>query len=142
MATYVLLIDLAENSDITIGAKGGVLLDAGRYAYVGSAKKAWEKRIARHCRKEKKKRWHIDYILADPAASVGAVMLSMEDKECETCRELLTIAGVMIAHSGIGSSDCRCPAHFLRLDEGFSAIRENLGRSGFKAAPQYSGTGT
>lgn len=131
MATYVLMIRFTQSQGVTIGAKGERFLEAGHYLYVGSARRAWPQRVARHCRKEKKKRWHIDYVLDAPGVGTPEVWVSLDDRECATCRDLLTLPQVRIAAPGLGSSDCRCPAHLLRLSTDFPPLRTRLAAEGF-----------
>jgi Uri superfamily endonuclease len=132
LATYVLLIMLPKDQQISVGAKGNIPLLGGAYLYVGSARKSWEKRVARHCRKDKKKRWHIDYILDSEGSAVQEVWVSQENWECTTCKTLADLPETEVPAPGIGSSDCRCPAHFLMAKTGFSAVRENLEKRGFQ----------
>ena len=61
--SYVLLIELKENTNIKVGKLGKVFFKKGFYAYVGSALNGIEQRIQRHMRKDKKTHWHIDYLL-------------------------------------------------------------------------------
>jgi len=85
----------------------------GLYVYCGSARKNLAHRLARHCRKDKKVlRWHIDYLLNHPAASIEEVRTSNQD-ECELVQQ--TIGEIVAA--GFGSSDCRskCGAHLKRI---------------------------
>ncbi|MBF0447370.1 MAG: GIY-YIG nuclease family protein [Magnetococcales bacterium] len=131
MATYVLLIKILQNQEIDIGARGRFFLRRGSYLYVGSARKNWQKRVARHCRKEKKKRWHIDYILTLDTAFIETVWVCPDNRECPTCRSLIDLAETRIPAPRIGASDCRCPAHFLQVETGFSAVEEKLQQSGF-----------
>ena len=58
---------------LTVGRLGTFLFPVGRYIYTGSAKRSIEARIARHLRKKKTLRWHIDYLLASPKAKVVSV---------------------------------------------------------------------
>ena len=57
---YVLIIQVADQCAITIGALGELIFKKGFYAYVGSAQSNFNQRIKRHLRKEKKLFWHID----------------------------------------------------------------------------------
>jgi len=59
---YFLLIRLQESYELKIAGKE-VNVPRGYYIYTGSAQKNLASRIERHCRKEKKKHWHIDYLL-------------------------------------------------------------------------------
>jgi sugar fermentation stimulation protein A len=131
LATYVLLIEFPTSQVVTIGARGMIPLASGYYLYVGSARKSWQKRLARHCGKKKKKHWHIDYILDADRAMVQEVWLSRENWECLTCQSLIALQEIVVPVAKIGSSDCRCPAHFLLATNGFAIARQTLEDKGF-----------
>ena len=59
---YVIVVHVNKDTLLKIGKLGDTFFKKGFYAYIGSAMKGWRKRIERHIRKEKKKRWHIDYL--------------------------------------------------------------------------------
>ena len=59
---YALLIKM-ERRKIKIGALGNMEFKSGYYVYIGSAQRNMGKRIERHFRREKKLKWHIDYLL-------------------------------------------------------------------------------
>ena len=59
---YALLI-MMERRRIKIGSLGNIEFKKGYYVYIGSSQKNLNRRIERHYRKEKKLRWHIDYLL-------------------------------------------------------------------------------
>ena len=63
---YQLKIKIKQNITQTIGALGECSFPKGDYIYTGSAMKNLKSRIARHRRKDKKLRWHIDYLLNHP----------------------------------------------------------------------------
>ncbi|RLF60544.1 MAG: GIY-YIG nuclease family protein, partial [Thermoplasmata archaeon] len=63
--SYVLIINLKKEKEIEIGRLGRILFNKGYYAYVGSGLNNLEKRVGRHLRKNKKKKWHIDYLLEE-----------------------------------------------------------------------------
>jgi len=106
--TYQLRIRLRRTAIIRIGALGRHRFPAGDYIYTGSARRHIEARIRRHCRKEKKLRWHIDYLLNHPDASVVDTLLSSE-AECALNQSV----GGEIPVPGFGASDCRhgCGSH-------------------------------
>ena len=79
--SYQLRIDVKRPVRIRVGRLGRFLFPAGRYVYTGSAKRNLEARIARHLRKEKALRWHIDWLLSAPGVKVAAVKRSGES-EC------------------------------------------------------------
>lgn len=110
--TYQLEIELAHPlRGLRIGALGTFDLPAGRYVYTGSARRNLEARIARHLRKKKALRWHIDYLLAAPGVEVVAVRRSRR-AECEWTR---STPGTVVIR-GFGASDCRagCGGHLKR----------------------------
>lgn len=110
--SYQLLIDVARPLRCAIGRLGEFDFPAGRYVYTGSARRCLEARIARHVRREKTLRWHVDYLLAAPGVRVVDVVRSRRG-ECALNR---AVGGGMPA-KGFGASDCRagCGAHLRYL---------------------------
>ena len=133
MATYVLVLKNMEDTNIHVGRLGSVFFKRGLFLYVGSAKKALEKRIGRHLAKDKKIFWHIDYILDSPKMSILEVWTKEADRECETACNIDNFPGTMVVEKGIGSSDCRCRTHFYFFGGDVSEIRNLLERNGFGA---------
>lgn len=111
--SYQLEIAVARPLRLQVGRLGSVDLPAGRYVYTGSARRAFEARIARHLRADKTLRWHIDYLLAGPGVHVVHVRRSRRP-ECELQR---TTRG-RIAVPGFGASDCRsgCGSHLKHVE--------------------------
>jgi Uri superfamily endonuclease len=97
---------------ITVGSLGSFAFPAGHYVYTGSAKKGLGSRIARHLRRRKKLRWHIDYLLR-----YGRVLevkrYHNERSECELSREVEKLPGSRVVAPGFGSSDCECATHLF-----------------------------
>jgi Uri superfamily endonuclease len=126
---YILIVKLNENVDVTVGALGRLHFSEGLYAYVGSAQNSIEARIERHFRREKRKFWHIDYLLDHPASKIVKTYVSNASKaqECKIAREL-SQKGLRVA--GFGCSDCRCASHLERLD---NYEPSQLARAGFTA---------
>ena len=110
--TYQLAITLSEPARVAVGRLGVFDFPAGRYIYTGSARRALEARIARHLRKEKTLRWHIDYLLAAPQARITGVK---KDTAGECALNRSTAGRVLVA--GFGASDCRagCGSHLKYL---------------------------
>ncbi|MFC1748631.1 DUF123 domain-containing protein [Pseudomonadota bacterium] len=106
--TYQLLIHLKKDSRITIGALGEHLFPAGYYVYTGSAKKNIAARIARHQRKEKPLRWHIDYLTTHAKATVVDTQTFCQ----EECKLNQSLEGDIVV-ARFGASDCRygCGSH-------------------------------
>lgn len=114
--TYILLISLNQPCEIQIGKLGRIFFKSGYYLYVGSAKKAIEKRINRHLKRQKNKFWHIDYLLSDPYPSkVVGVWTHNEFSECFVAQRLLENNHCSVVKKGFGSSDCKCTSHFFRV---------------------------
>lgn len=110
--TYQLVILVSENLRIRIGALGLFEFPAGYYVYTGSARKNMQARIQRHLRSEKKLRWHIDYLLAQPGVRIIDIFYSAQ-AECEANQ---TIRGCVLVPR-FGASDCqnRCGSHLKFL---------------------------
>ena len=108
---YIALFDLPRSRTLTIGQLGRFRFPAGRYLYVGSAQRNLHHRLARHARRRKPLRWHIDY-LSRHAAFAGAIMFdARRDLECRLATMLSR--SCMRAVEGFGSSDCRCGGHLF-----------------------------
>ena len=113
---YVLLIELKSEIKVNVGSIGKTEFRKGLYAYVGSAQKNLEQRVKRHLRREKKKHWHIDYLLDNTGAHVIGVLYKPAKKkeECNTAKRLQNLA---IEINGFGCSDCRCKSHLFQIAE-------------------------
>jgi sugar fermentation stimulation protein A len=126
--TYILLIELPRGANMKVGALGTLEFPQGFYAYCGSALGGLGARINRHLRKEKKIRWHIDYLLKE--GRVKRVIYAPTDERLE-CQLAQKLREVFHSFPGFGSSDCHCPSH-LFFSEDFSALQE-------KATEVFSG---
>ncbi|MBP1732790.1 MAG: endonuclease [Deltaproteobacteria bacterium] len=114
LTTYVLVLEKRGSSGVRL-RKRTIFMEEGLYLYVGSAKRGLEKRLERHLRKRKKRFWHIDYITSRGDVAVRTIFLSMLG-ECETLRAVGSF-GTLFGHK-LGSSDCTCRSHFVRLTAG------------------------
>ncbi|MDR5657078.1 MAG: GIY-YIG nuclease family protein [Halobacteriota archaeon] len=120
--TYTVLVKLDTARPITFGAAGERSLDAGYYAYTGSAfGPGGLSRVDRHRRvaagENDTRHWHVDYLLgAEGTSWVGVWITPEADRECEIARSL---SGDPI--TGIGATDCSCVSHLT-----YSADRESL----------------
>jgi Uri superfamily endonuclease len=116
---YVLIIQLDEDTGVNVGAIGRLTFKKGLYAYVGSAQNNLEQRVKRHLRKEKRKFWHVDYLLGNVATKVVEVLYEQADKT-EECAIARVIGERGESMDGFGSSDCSCKSHLFRVgDYGF-----------------------
>ncbi len=105
-----------------VGALGKLTFKKGAYAYVGSAQNNLEKRVSRHLRREKRKFWHIDYLLGSNTVKVIAVFHKQADKTGE-CAVAKAIGEKNEAVTGFGCSDCGCKSHLFRIED-YGFLRE------------------
>jgi Uri superfamily endonuclease len=114
---YSLLIELKKNQKIKIGNLGKFEFPKGFYIYTGSAMNSLEKRIDRHLRKNKKKFWHIDYLLSNKNAQVISILKikTKERIECKLNKEIFKNLKGKILIKKFGSSDCNCKSHLIYL---------------------------
>jgi Uri superfamily endonuclease len=113
---YVLIIRLNNDACINVGALGQKTFKKGTYAYAGSAQKNLEQRVKRHLRREKRKFWHIDYLLSSDAAKVIKVLFKQGSK-AEECRVACEISSRSEDVSSFGCSDCNCRSHLFRVGD-------------------------
>ena len=111
---YCLMIDVNKDTMAGVGALGEIKFRKGKYAYIGSAQNGIEKRVKRHLSKNKKVRWHIDYLLSDKHTKVEKVFYRLADKK-EECKTARSFHGFGKPIKGFGCSDCRCNSHLFRI---------------------------
>ena len=111
---YVLIIQVGEDIDVDVGALGKIAFIKGLYAYVGSAQTNLEQRIKRHFRSEKRKFWHIDYLLENEAAKIVKVLFKKANK-AEECKIAKVIDERGEPIGGFGCSDCNCKSHLFHI---------------------------
>jgi histidyl-tRNA synthetase len=107
---YILVIEIAAPLTIAFGGREGTL-DAGRYLYCGSAKGpgGLRARIARHVRRGKAIRWHVDHL-----TERGIVLGAWVFPGGEECALAARLAHLPAPIPGFGSSDCRrCASHLF-----------------------------
>ncbi len=114
---YQIVLHIKKNTAIKIGALGEFDFPQGFYVYTGSAMRNLTKRVERHCKKDKKLRWHIDYLTSHKDVEIiNAIAYPSENKmEC-LLNQNLHKHFTEIPVKRFGSSDCReCPAHLIYL---------------------------
>jgi Uri superfamily endonuclease len=93
-------------------------LSVGTYVYLGSARGPGgiRARCARHLRRDKSRRWHVDHLTADAVSlSVRAAPFPKSD-ECGLCARLAARPDLAAPVPGFGNSDCRtCESHLFRI---------------------------
>ncbi len=118
---YTLIISLSRETLLPIGKLGVQRFQNGYYTYTGSAlgkgATSLRCRVSRHLRKEKPKRWHIDFLLAheNAAATVVVAAKAYKKMECDMNRCLKQDYETKIPVLGFGASDCKenCESHLL-----------------------------
>ena len=110
-----------QNPEVTqvVGALGEVDFCPGWHIYVGSAMgNAGFSRVKRHLAlsagKNKKPRWHVDFLLISPFFHLESVFCGCTDERLEC-----VLAGILGGESvtGFGCSDCNCKSHLFRRTE-------------------------
>ncbi len=114
--TYCLLVELKKTSKIKTGSLGSLLFERGYYVYVGSALNGLERRIARHLRREKRKHWHVDYLLSNGNARVRRVF-AKQTSDREECRIAEKVSACGEPVKNFGCSDCRCRSHLFKVNK-------------------------
>jgi Uri superfamily endonuclease len=119
-----------RRSRLVVGSLGAVTLERGWYAYVGSAVRGRDARVARHLRPDKPLRWHADYLFtAFPAAR--AWLIDGAAGECELADALAAIAGAERRPRRFGAGDCRCAGHLVWLPR--RPLRRDIDRAAHAA---------
>jgi len=109
---YLLFIKLDRDISISVGSLGEILFKKGVYVYVGSGGRNIYKRVERHFKREKKLRWHIDYLTAR-YQPYKAWIIHGEDLDEERLASILIERYPYI--KGFGATDSRHPSHLFYL---------------------------
>ena len=110
---YCLIINVKKDITLKIGSLGIINFQKSLYAYIGSAQNNLKKRIERHLSKTKNIRWHIDYLLSNPAVRIEKVLYKETGKQ-EECRTASLLSETAEGIKGFGCSDCKCYSHLFR----------------------------
>lgn len=134
-ALYVVATWVPRRLEITVGALGPVTFARGWYAYVGSARRGRDARVARHIRREKPLRWHADYLFAAAVPRL-AWLVDGRLSECELAGALAAQPGAARPVRRFGAGDCQCAGHLILLGERPSTamLRASLAAAGGGAA--------
>ncbi len=118
--SYQLILFLAETATVEVGRLGRLDFASGFYFYTGRQVRHLTARIERHLRREKPRRWHIDYLTTRKDFRIVRVLVFPDNpQECRLNRELGTFLGATWPLPGFGSSDCQhgCLSHLLYLPD-------------------------
>jgi sugar fermentation stimulation protein A len=112
---YVAVFRLGRAARIQVGRLGRFRFEPGFYFYAGSAQRYLSARLARHARRRKPLRWHIDYLSAR-ATMIGAVVApGPKARECGLAAELGELFEPIAGE--FGASDCGCGGHLFYARE-------------------------
>ncbi|MFZ5738723.1 MAG: GIY-YIG nuclease family protein [Pseudomonadota bacterium] len=109
---YVLAIAVAAPLTVRLGGALSARLRPGRYLYCGSAygPGGLQARLARHFRKDKSIRWHVDQLTT--AGEVKGAWAIAFGNECGLVERLGFLS---VPIDGFGATDCtHCRSHLLR----------------------------
>jgi Uri superfamily endonuclease len=113
---YALEISVKKSVLVKVGKLGVLNFDKGLYVYVGSAQSSLGKRVERHLRRQKKRFWHIDYLLSSGHVKIAGVSLKSGAKS-EECRFAVELARCSLPIVGFGCSDCKCVSHLYKVHD-------------------------
>ncbi len=108
---YVLEIHLSDAIELKVGKLGIFDMLPGYYYYAGTAQSNLLHRINRHLRKEKKLRWHIDYLLEYSQILQVYLWPGEREMECLLGAYLTRFPAMQVPIPGFGASDCKCNSH-------------------------------
>ena len=111
---YIVLTYVPRRATVRVGALGAVVFERGWYAYVGSAARARQARVARHLATGKPLRWQADYLFA-AFPGRGAWLVDGAAGECELAGALAALPGASRRPRRFGAGDCRCAGHLVRF---------------------------
>jgi Uri superfamily endonuclease len=115
--TYALWLRLARRATVTVGRLGTFAFPPGEYLYVGSAlgPGGLAARVAHHAHHSPSPHWHIDYLRRHAALVAIWHRSGGVRREHNWAAALTQLRGATVPVAGFGASDCRCPAHLVRM---------------------------
>jgi Uri superfamily endonuclease len=134
---YAVLTRVPRRTSLPVGSLGTVTLERGWYAYIGSAVRAREARVSRHLARDKRLRWHADYLFAAFPAE-GAWLVDGAAGECELAGALAALPGAERSPRRFGAGDCRCAGHLIRLTR--RPLRRDFAAAAHAAGAPSNGT--
>jgi sugar fermentation stimulation protein A len=110
--TYLLILYNDKSFTKKIGSLGERAFKKGYYVYVGSAMKGLANRIKRHMKKNKKRHWHLDYIVPYSMKVVRFHRIRRQERVEESlAHRLLEICDDHVP--GFGASDTGAISHLF-----------------------------
>lgn len=113
--TYLLLLNLDQEKEISVGRSGTFSFQPGYYLYLGSAfgPGGLRSRLGRHIRGGEKIFWHIDYLRIKSDLKEVWYQITPEPREHQVAAWLASRPGIRLPVPGFGASDCRCRSHLF-----------------------------
>ncbi|MFW5907889.1 MAG: GIY-YIG nuclease family protein [Candidatus Natronoplasma sp.] len=120
---YLLIFEVKRPKTKNVGGLGTIKFDPGTYTYVGSAQNGIEGRVKRHLREDKRKHWHIDYLLESQYIKEVMAYEGGKSEECETASFLKEeLQGI----EEFGCSDCDCSSHLFYTEKDPDEVVESV----------------
>ncbi len=119
--TYLLFLKVEKDTVVKSKSKEWYI-EAGLYVYVGSALNNLEKRIERHLRKEKKKHWHIDFLVEKAQVIKVLKIISEERLEERISKYFCQLYRVV---SKFGSTDLKTCGNLFKIED-LDFVEESL----------------
>ncbi|RLF04954.1 MAG: GIY-YIG nuclease family protein [Thermoprotei archaeon] len=115
---YTIIISLRTDTEVHVGSLGIIKMEKGFYAYTGSGlgrrALSLRGRVLRHLKRDKRLKWHIDYLTSNDMARIIGVVASEAEKsfECKVASHLNEVTRYI---KRFGCSDCKCVSHLAIL---------------------------
>ncbi len=115
--TYAIVFHSDSNRSVPIGKLGTLDIVPGVYVYVGSAfgPGGLRARVGRHFVKQKKRRWHIDYLRSEIEPVEVWFTYHARKQEHQWASTLASMRTASIPLPGFGSSHCGCQSHLFHF---------------------------
>jgi sugar fermentation stimulation protein A len=115
---------------VMIGRLGQAQIEKGLCLYTGSALgrggSSIEKRVSRHYRKNKRIKWHVDFLTVRPeiVVKMAVCLESSERFECRISQLIISKLHAKPLVLRAGATDCSCDGHllFLRFTDDINKI--------------------
>ncbi|MEM0379686.1 MAG: GIY-YIG nuclease family protein [Nanopusillaceae archaeon] len=128
--TYLLLLECLNDCEIEVGKLGKIIFKKGYYIYIGSAMNNLEKRILRHLKKDKKIKWHIDYLTTNDSFIIRKIFIKESNKkEEEKISKIFEKYFNFIKN--FGNSDCKDNSHLFLINN-FKVLYNIIKKLNFK----------
>lgn len=113
--SYILILQCRRPQSITVGKRGELQLQPGWYLYVGSARGpgGLRARVGRHLRKDKTRRWHIDYLRSEVDIPQVWYQTGEQIVERQWADILAGRPELSIPMAGFGATDDRGASHLF-----------------------------